>query len=118
MCISDWSSDVCSSDLVALVHWRQELAAEPGVRPGGGRKDERRDDERRLGPFHHPVERRAIGAGQAPGDGIGLLRRNLLPDKPAQDRKSVGWGKSVAVSVELGGRRNIKKKTQENMKRE
>src|SRR3546814_11097843 len=27
------------------------------------------------------------------------------------DRKSVGWGKKVSVSVDLGGRRIIKKKT-------
>src|SRR3546814_11992130 len=27
------------------------------------------------------------------------------------DRKSVGWGKSVSVRVDLGGRRIIKKKT-------
>src|SRR3546814_19569570 len=29
-----------------------------------------------------------------------------------QDRKSVVWGKSVHVRVDLGGRRNIKTKTQ------
>src|SRR3546814_11303159 len=27
-----------------------------------------------------------------------------------RERKSVGWGKSVSVRVDLGGRRNIKKK--------
>src|SRR3546814_12683625 len=32
----------------------------------------------------------------------------------AEDRKSVVWGKSVSVRVDLGGRRNIKKKKQSN----
>src|SRR3546814_10856678 len=31
MRISDWSSDVCSSDLVTLVHRRDKFRAEPGL---------------------------------------------------------------------------------------
>src|SRR3546814_11945678 len=85
MRISDWSSDVCSSDLLAVV----QLEAEP----------RRRDDRKvpaRVGrdglqvPVHHP----------------GRLPR-------AEDRKSVVSGKSVSVRVDLGGRRIIKKKKQQ-----
>src|SRR3546814_19487609 len=31
---------------------------------------------------------------------------------PIKDRKSGEWGKSVSVRVDLGGRRNLKKKTE------
>src|SRR3546814_20548044 len=34
--------------------------------------------------------------------------------QPRKDRKSVGWGKSVSVSVDLGGRRSIKHKKNES----
>src|SRR3546814_17692729 len=34
-----------------------------------------------------------------------------------EDRKSVGWGKSVSVRVDLGGRRIIKKKKQKYKKK-
>src|SRR3546814_15327928 len=97
MRISDWSSDVCSSDL---------------FRPnGGGQCDNgsRWDQcaERRpwrLYRFHsddRPV--RASEAGNAAAQCHG-----------ARDRKSVVWGKSVSVRVDLGGRRIIKKKKQQN----
>src|SRR3546814_12141060 len=71
MRISDWSSDVCSSDL-------SSSAAE------GGRAVSVIAD---LG-VEQPVER---------------------VDHEV-DRKSVVWGKSVSVRVDLGGRRIIKKK--------
>src|SRR3546814_15195362 len=44
------------------------------------------------------------GPGQRPHHGIGMERRR------GEDRKSVGEGKSVAVRVDLGCRRIIKKK--------
>src|SRR3546814_5856838 len=40
----------------------------------------------------------------------GTQARCCLPRQPALDRKSVVQGKSVSVRVDLGGRRNIKKK--------
>src|SRR3546814_17050296 len=47
-----------------------------------------------------------------------LLRPDFLrhPERPgvACDRKSVVSGKSVSVSVDLGGRRTLKKKKQQN----
>src|SRR3546814_16327828 len=108
MRISDWSSDVCSSDLI-----------------GHGLHQDLRD----VGPDHVEVaQRRLGGAGQALA--IGLRRRLDLgvlggeggrgaegdrPEGERQDvshgdRKSVVWGKSVSVRLDLGGRRIIKKK--------
>src|SRR3546814_12839454 len=83
MRISDWSSDVCSSDLLTdaaegfddaseLEQWRARSAA--------------------VGRTHAVAH-----AG------------NMLQDL-SRDRKSVVEGKSVSVRVDLGGRRIIKKK--------
>src|SRR3546814_15280113 len=88
MRISDWSSDVCSSDL------------EGGriLQRGHGRADRfgRRPDGREflLSRNEHAASGRASGDR---GD-------------HRQDRKSVVWGKSVSVRVDLGGRGIIKKK--------
>src|SRR3546814_17679681 len=82
MRISDWSSDVCSSDLDLL---RDQL----------------------LGRRHADVER----FGEAPDRVRSLLaeRRVRLVAADELDRKSVVEGKSVSVRVDLGGRRIIKK---------
>src|SRR3546814_16435761 len=50
--------------------------------------------------------------------GIGALKR-IEPDLlvAATDRKSVVWGKSVEVRVDLGGRRIIKKKKKKQRKK-
>src|SRR3546814_5830164 len=86
MRISDWSSDVCSSDLVladAFDHPAPDLLAEvPGLDVFG--------------------EDRALGVG---------LHHLGLVGHLGKDRKSVVWGKSVSVRVDLGGRRVIKKKS-------
>src|SRR3546814_11118655 len=95
MRISDWSSDVCSSDLpprrLAMAELQQE---------GGNLLARRFASEQ-----HHLVLRRRQLAGghdqQAP------LQLGQLDE----DRKSVVEGKSVSVRVDLGGRRIIKKKT-------
>src|SRR5256885_15170744 len=85
----DWSSDVCSSDLLApgllpgVARWR-------GVRVRAGRGGRRGGGGGAGGPPR----------GVAAGLGVPVLRI-------AQDRKSVVQGKSV----DLGGRRIIKKKT-------
>src|SRR3546814_5253331 len=104
MRISDWSSDVCSSDLFGA-----EVADQALDRPGGRvaqRADrvaldllgdlEQRIDLARLGvagtqPFHH-----------APHPAGAFATRG--------DRKSVVQGKSVSVRVDLGGSRFIKTK--------
>src|SRR3546814_13325765 len=109
MRISDWSSDVCSSDLPIRVIgrvWCKDL-------DGGG-------SIWLLGDIEHPAT------------GIGLLYPPLpdaldtLGPRPAAafvppgrsreildfhaDRKSVVWGKSVSVRVDPGGRGVYKKK--------
>src|SRR3546814_20852167 len=99
MRISDWSSDVCSSDLRAgavrgrllgrLYLARQARGGAAWARCGGGRHDRR--GHRRGADRRHPCRRRL-------------------------DRKSVVEGKSVSVSVDLGGRRIIKKTKNTNNK--
>src|SRR3546814_15840338 len=94
MRISDWSSDVCSSDLAA-----RRLDSVGNDETGGDRRSGSRlwlsvVDERR---------RQLCRAGH--------LRAGHFHRSEAQaDRKSVVEGKSVSVRVDLGGRRIIKKK--------
>src|SRR3546814_9845110 len=84
MSISDWSSDVCSSDLadpVHQLHLRQPAAA---VRPGPART-RRRTDDRRLGPGRGGgggVRRAQRRAGGCRG---GVARATVLNPLP------VGW---------------------------
>src|SRR3546814_19831985 len=87
MRISDWSSDVCSSDLRAA-------EGADGARAGA----DRRADRRGVGaepvlPAVHEVPRRGTGSRSQ-----------------GADRKSVVKGKRVSVRVDLGGRRILKKK--------
>src|SRR3546814_18334441 len=81
MRISDWSSDVCSSDLIEVAG----TAGEVRIR-----------DISATGAMIDGIE--------AGDDAIGV---DLLIEL---DRKSVVEGKSVTVSVDLGGRRILKKK--------
>src|SRR3546814_17426052 len=104
MRISDWSSDVCSSDVLR----HDEGAA---VRQQYLQRQERADegDDRGAG---ERAEYRAVAAEDRPaadddgGDGVELAQLTGL-----RDRKSVVSGKSVSVRVALGGRRIIQKKT-------
>src|SRR3546814_20951985 len=75
MRISDWSSDVCSSDLPESRY--------PLSRPAAGRR--------------HP----RLWWGED------LQADRIYPHRLG-DRKSVVWGKSVSVCVDLGGRLIIK----------
>src|SRR3546814_13664591 len=97
MRISDWSSDVCSSDLTGLGF----------VQVGGARFDmlARADQSCVRGGqrLSHPDE----GDGDAVDrGGDGAVDRRVA----AGDRKSVEEGKTVSVRVDLGGRRIIKNK--------
>src|SRR3546814_12605624 len=115
MRISDWSSDVCSSDLIAndkraAMNRRrmpgtrvQSLNRSPRVRPGF----------RRL-----PV---AVDAGRTPGAGAPGTRvgdndarvraETARRDKRSEERRV---GKECVSRVDLGGRRIIKKKIRKN----
>src|SRR3546814_11355849 len=90
MRISDWSSDVCSSDLEVFIRMGMSKAGE--VMPDGKKLEQ---------------------------DNVwSSVRCPALSDDPLrgyygqgmEDRKSVVLGKSVSVRVDLGGRRIINKK--------
>src|SRR3546814_18971986 len=97
MRISDWSSDVCSSDL--------------GIRKGAQEVD-------RLEAMPTPKELAARSESWGPYRTYASLYLWRIADTAVKaatptkrsDRKSVVAGKSVSVSVDLGGRRIIKKK--------
>src|SRR3546814_15809354 len=113
MRISDWSSDVCSSDLAVVIGCRGEIIARHP------RSWEREDVI--FDPVHYLplIEQKINSLDQAaPLQGWDLPEefatlRRLMEGRMAKhgDRKSVVSGKSVSVRVDLGGRRIIKKKT-------
>src|SRR3546814_18933754 len=79
-----------------------------GCVEGSGRRFERRADDRHDGRFVDAARGAdARGAGPA---------APLKPKADRKDRKSVGEGKHVAVRVDHGGRRNIKKKKNKKQK--
>src|SRR3546814_12737031 len=118
MRISDWSSDVCSSD----------LGAAGGRSCGGAQVEPVPDlDERGYQIAHHRFVMRRAGREAQP---FGAARHRGIVDRldvdavfgeqhvaallgldriADQERKSVVEGKSVSVRVDLGGRRVIKK---------
>src|SRR3546814_16736112 len=102
MRISDWSSDVCSSDLRV----RSVVSAIPRHSAPAGRTERgtSRGDDYDADPILNPdsVEDRRF---RNPWD----LSEVRTFSRSKADRKSVGSGKSVSVRVDLGGRRIIKK---------
>src|SRR3546814_12423938 len=124
--ISDWSSDVCSSDLIFSLYFncltpdskspRHCGAALPGksCRPRG--KDFRLLQRWRAAvPYESTADESARGVSAA---AIPRERRRL-PGTPAceggrRDRNSVVWGKSVSVRVNIGGSRKQKTKISKN----
>src|SRR3546814_20741024 len=95
MRISDWSSDVCSSDLDNEGPWLTISAVEIGWRPW--RLLVRTIDVERIELSEIALARLPAGPPEAESDEGG-------------ERKSVVSGKSVSVRVDLGGRRIIQKK--------
>src|SRR3546814_15582475 len=98
MRISDWSSDVCSSDLLhrhgkgrqtVAINMALPFAGKVGGEDALDAAPQPRNPARRQRVAHH-------------------RRRD-----PRRDRKSVVSGKSVSVRVDLGGRRIIKKKSKQ-----
>src|SRR3546814_14220520 len=98
MRISDWSSDVCSSDLARAQHdLRRRTGPVPSRLPG---------ELKEAGPVTATDSRIAvIGAGI-----VGVACARALQRDGREDRKSVVSGKSVSVRVDLGGRLIITKK--------
>src|SRR3546814_11507404 len=98
MRISDWSSDVCSSDLqrdILLV------AAADADRTGIDSAMPCVDDDDALARLATLRSRRRRHRRHR--------RRDPAMRDHGLDRKSVGSGKSVSIRVSLGGRRIIKK---------
>src|SRR3546814_14744365 len=121
MRISDWSSDVCSSDLAVRPRgcrlgrrlFHQQLR-QPRPRTGGrGRTPAASARCLGLGIEFHRARGRRIRAQFH--DRPERLRRaaHARLSAPPGDRKSVVLGKSVSVRLDLGGRRIIKKKKQQ-----
>src|SRR3546814_11819979 len=134
MRISDWSSDVCSSDLWMPEQVRHDGCAERRVAPSAFElmhqlahravdvaiavaqfldAADRVDHGRMVAPTEL-----AADLGQRPRrQPFGEIHRDLARPRHharapgGEDRKSVVWGQSVAVRVERGGCRIVKKKT-------
>src|SRR3546814_14002707 len=125
MRISDWSSDVCSSDLDRLFHPHKTQHPRAG--------DERLNMDIRAAEISKVIKDQIanfgtqaqvieVGTVLSVGDGIARIHGldNVQDGEMVEfangvqgmalnleDRESVVKGKSVSVSVELGGRRNI-----------
>src|SRR3546814_16375826 len=113
MRISDWSSDVCSSDLWHRVDRRladRQRQARLGDRAdaGAGLEDDTAAGRRAAQRCLHggEVSHIRVIAGILHDGGAGRVVG------PGLDRESVVSGKSVSVRVDLGGRPFIKKKKQ------
>src|SRR3546814_13499640 len=103
MRISDWSSDVCSSDLLCdvkphvLRYWETEFGNLNPVKRRGNRRYYQRHDVLMI--------RQIRALLYEEGYTIGGARQRL-----EGDRKSVASGRRVSVRVDLGWRRTITKK--------
>src|SRR3546814_14949433 len=117
MRISDWSSDVCSSDLISRLTSRR-LAKHHLLRcacPSDGPLAARMNMSVNSGPVM-AIRTRSQNDGKTEKIGqhvalIGYARVSTADQNMAlQDRKRGVSGKRGAVRVSLGGRRHIKKK--------
>src|SRR3546814_18603231 len=115
MRISDWSSDVCSSDLSRCLgggaqgfHLRARAGRIGGDRRGGGGFGGARPRlYRHAGAAQGQASAgRLGGTAAAPVPGAAVRRRR----GPPADRTSVVSGNRLPVRVDLGGRRLFKKK--------
>src|SRR3546814_17165450 len=104
MRISDWSSDVCSSDLLhgSSDKFRTIVGPDVSWRAAGDEQVSQRRQHVLMLELTGNDQRQALPAG-------------LVDDREDAelDRKSVVEGKSVSVRVDLGGRSVIKKKKKE-----
>src|SRR3546814_12997665 len=103
MRISDWSSDVCSSDLFGAPRFEQ------------ADREVRRRAAEQVGQHHDAAA--LIDLANRVGDFLAAHFHIVVgadahrPDGALRDRKSVVSVKSVSVRVDIGGRSIIKKKT-------
>src|SRR3546814_21076595 len=116
MRISDWSSDVCSSDLLVEdieLEDRADRELRVGMLRGEGgdgvvveRGDEKAGPARQRGEIGGDARETVVGHVEA-GD---AQAEHPIVGRGAEARKSVATGKRVSVRVDLGGSRHIKKK--------
>src|SRR3546814_11677230 len=113
MRISDWSSDVCSSDLRRV---DAAFSVHPPVRPSVAHEPlqifiVRRQDDRRLPLVAVAQESLAIalhGAKEIIEIGVLAIAGGMDARRIAVDRTSVWSGESVSVRVDHGGARSMK----------
>src|SRR3546814_18530137 len=123
MRISDWSSDVCSSDLRggqqrrkhAAKCWRfgsrsVEYASSCGAIAQLGERRVRNAEVEGSIPFRSTIRQARPGIVGASAILCGSTLRTPEAGDVASHRKSVVQGQSVSVRVDLGGRRIINKK--------
>src|SRR3546814_12613269 len=107
MRISDWSSDVCSSDLLP----GRKIIYTNASADHAERVMERLGISRHFSGVFDIIEAGYLPKPDAAGYATVIERFGIAPGKAAMvDRKSVVLGKSVSVRVDLGGRRIMKKK--------
>src|SRR3546814_15546337 len=106
MRISDWSSDLCSSDLEKQLQRLQMLVEVE-------RTNHRNDFPGRQSG-HQSTSAARCSRGRIEEHTMLLGRSTVLKHMACrtEDRKRVVSGKRVSVRLDIGGRRNIKKKTQ------
>src|SRR3546814_13496858 len=135
MRISDWSSDVCSSDLPqkqkeTVAESRSETPSgnsETPINSGGLQREiellreQLQDRDSVVADLRQRLDKSEDERREAQARVIGLLTGPEHADSQRGffvrlfgDRKSVVWGKSVIEGSEPGGRRDIKKKTHNN----
>src|SRR3546814_17632589 len=113
MRISDWSSDVCSSDLLlpsvgVSAGYSREAISEHGKFAALGAPTSA-SDFWQLG-FEASWELDLWGRARRSREGAAAAFEATVYEREEADRKSVVSGKTVSVSGDLGGGRRIKKK--------
>src|SRR3546814_16880876 len=101
MRISDWSSDVCSSDLPTPEFVDDDACHLAGVDDGLCDRDREGDDFAKCVAIENPEPVRS-------SDFDKMLAAGLITTR---DRQSVVWGKRVSVRVDLGCSRILTHKT-------
>src|SRR3546814_14987484 len=113
MRISDWSSDVCSSDLSISRTPDHARGAPVTRRPSSSSTLAKGRAMTAMQQFYLD---RATEAGllAAAAPLANVRERHRLAEIPWRDRKSVVQGTSVSIRLDLGCRRLIKTKNQQN----
>src|SRR3546814_19092589 len=112
MRISDWSSDVCSSDLQAAVWVMQKEGIDQAFGVPGAAINPFYSAMQKQGTIKHILARHVEGAPHMAEGYTRAKPGNIGVALATSERKSVVSGKRVSVRVDLGGRRMlIKTKT-------